>query len=222
MPEGPLISVRGEAVLEVEPEIVRLTVHVAARDSDRRRTLERLTARNQECLNLIKGYGEAVEKVETSGLSVVPIVKDRRRDEKVRSYQGTVRINVTVSDFGALGELVTRLADQELTSVQGPWWELRPGSDVHRQARRQAAREAVTRAREYAEALGSRLTGLVQLADEGLGDGGPRPQMAGGMMRTMAFSAEAEPPPLDLEPETLTVRAAVEARFTATAPDDLG
>jgi hypothetical protein len=46
------------------------------------------------------------------------------------------------------------------------------------------------------------------------------------MMRTMALGMPAgvsdEPPPLDLEPETQTVRAAVEARFTATAPDDLG
>lgn len=222
MPDGPLISVRGEAVLEVEPEIAELTVHVMARGSDRRQTLERLTARNQECLDLIKEYGDAVERLETSGLSVVPIIKDRRRDEKVRTYQGTVRLRVVVSDFSVLGELVTRLGDQELTSIGGPWWSLRRTSEVYRQARHQAAREAVTRAREYAEAVGSRLTGLVELADSGLmGDSAPHHEV----MRSMAFAGAAPgaagPPPIDLEPEQQTVRATVDARFTATAPDDL-
>jgi hypothetical protein len=33
--------------------------------------------------------------------------------------------------------------------------------------------------------------------------------------------AQSAPEPIDLEPETQTVRAAVEACFTATAPDDL-
>jgi hypothetical protein len=39
--------VRGDAVPKVEPELARLTVHLQARDADRRRTLDRLTARNE-------------------------------------------------------------------------------------------------------------------------------------------------------------------------------
>jgi uncharacterized protein YggE len=220
MSDTPLIRVRGETVLQVEPEIAELTVHLQARDTDRRRTLDRLTARNQECLDLIKSYGDAVEKVETAGLVVQPLMRERRRDEKIHRYQGTVRINATITDFSVLGELVTRLGDQELTAVQGPTWSLRHDSQVYRQARHQAAREAVGRAREYAEALGCRLTGLVELADEGLSsDSHPEVyalSAAGGMMR-----AQSAPEPIELAPEIQTIRAAVEASFTATAPDDL-
>jgi uncharacterized protein YggE len=220
MSDSPLIRVRGQAVLKVEPEIARFTVHLQARDADRRKTLDRLTARNQECLELIRAYGEAVEKLETAGLAVQPIMKERRRDEKVHRYQGAVRISVTVTDFTVLGELITRLGDGELTAVQGPWWSLRHDSEVHRQARQQAVRQAVTRAKEYAEALGCRLTGLVELADEGLradshqGAYGPAD---GDMM----LAQSAAPEPIYLEPEQQTVRAVVEAAFTATAPDDL-
>ncbi|MGI8329035.1 SIMPL domain-containing protein [Actinomadura scrupuli] len=220
MSDDPLIRVRGETVLQVEPEIAELTVHLQARDMDRRRTLDRLSARNQQCLDLIKTYGEAVERLETTGLVVQPVMRERRRDEKVHRYQGTVRIHVTLTDFGVLGELVTRLGDLELTAVQGPTWALRPDSPVYRRARHQAAREAVGRAREYAEALGCRLTGLVELADEGLTTHPQREgyalAAAGDLMR-----AQSAPEPIDLEPETQTVRAAVEASFTATAPDDL-
>jgi uncharacterized protein YggE len=218
-PARPLISVRGTTVLEVEPEIARLTVYVNTRDKDRRRALERLSERNRECLDLIKDYGDAVEQVETSGLAISPIVRDRRRDEKVERYQGTVHTTVTVADFSVLGELVARLGDMEFTSVQGPWWSLRRDSEVYRRAAQQAVQAAVTRARDYAEALGCRLTGLVQLSDEGLSTEVQSGPQVYGMMAAATGADAGGPPAIDLEPQAQVVRAGVEARFTTTAPD---
>lgn len=221
MSDAPTISVRGEAVLEAEPEIARLTVHVQSQESDRRAALDRLTERNQRCLDLVKSYGEAVEKLETGGLAITPLLRYKRREGDVRAYRGTVQLKITVADFAVLGELVARLADQERTYVDGPEWELRRESEVYRRAAREAAREAVERARGYAEALGSRLTGLVELADEGLG----RAQDAGGPVTLAAAyergagGAPEEPEPIDLEPARQIVRAAVEARFTVAPPD---
>ncbi|TDB83156.1 MULTISPECIES: SIMPL domain-containing protein [Actinomadura] len=215
MSDAPMISVRGEAVLEAEPEIARLSVHVQSQESDRRAALDRLTERNQRCLDLVRSYGEAVERVETGGLSITPLLKQKRREGDVRAYRGTVWIKITVGDFGILGELVTRLGDMERTYVDGPEWELRRESEVYGRAARQAAHEAVERARGYAEALGSRLTGLVELSDEGLGRQEPRPVM----MAAYGGVAPEEPEPIDLEPATQIVRATVEARFTVTQPD---
>ncbi|NDU71222.1 DUF541 domain-containing protein [Actinomadura sp. DSM 109109] len=220
MSDAPLISVRGEALVEAEPEIARLSVHVQSQEPDRRTALDRLTERNRRCLDLVESFGEAVEKLETGGLSITPLLKYRRREGDIRAYQGTVWIKITVSDFAVLGDLVTRLGDLERTSVSGPDWALRPGSEVYRRAARQAAHEAVERARGYADALGARLTGLVSLSDEGLGrdvDAGGPVALAAAYGR--APGGDVEPEPIDLEPETQVVRAAVEARFTATAPD---
>lgn len=221
MSDSPLISVRGEAVLEVEPEIARVIVYVQSRDTDRRKALDHLTDRNQQVLQLIRSYGEAVEKLETSGLTVMPVMRDERKDKKAYRYQATVRINLTIADFAVLGELVTRLGDQELTTVSGPWWSLRPGSEVYRRARHQAAREAVTRAREYAAALDCALTGLVELADEGLTTNSVSRPAARHAMALSVGTADSGPSPIEIEPEAQTVRAAVEARFTATAPKEL-
>jgi uncharacterized protein YggE len=83
-----------------------------------------------------------------------------------------------------------------------------------------AARDATQRAREYAEAFGGRVTGLVEAADTGLLGAAredrraPRalaPALAGGMK-------EPELPEFDFEPARQTVHAQVEARFTMTAP----
>src|SRR5260370_7159817 len=64
-----------------------------------------------------------------------------------------------------------------MVAVTGPGWPLRPGSQVYREVRLAAARDATQRAREYAEAFGGRVTGLVEAADTGLlgaaREGGP-------------------------------------------------
>ncbi|MER8006479.1 SIMPL domain-containing protein [Streptomyces sp. NPDC094149] len=215
-PDAPRIAVRGEAHLEVDPEIARIGVTVASRGKDRRAALDDLTRRNATALDLIKSYGEAVERVETGAFSISPELKDKGRGERVHAYHGRVHITAELTDFTALGELTTRLADLELTRVDGPWWALRPGSPAHREARQQAVREAVQRAREYAEALGTSLVALVELADIGAEDAQPYR----GRMRSMAYAAGAEDAPaaLDLEPQRQTVQAAVNARFTMAPP----
>ncbi|MER7518271.1 SIMPL domain-containing protein [Streptomyces sp. NPDC126499] len=216
-PDTPHVTVRGEAHLDVEPELARIGVTVRARGTDRSDVLAALTARNAEAITLLTSYGEAVTALETGALSVTPEPARHGRGERVRGYQGWVHLTAELTDVTALGELVTRLADLEWTRVDGPWWSLRPDSPAHAQARRQAVREAVRRAREYAEALDSSLVALLELSDTGLGPGLPTP-MGGGMR--MAFAAETAetPAPLDLEPQRQTVTAEVTARFVMSPP----
>lgn len=217
-PGAPRIAVRGEARLEVDPEIARIGVTVASRGKDRRAALEDLTRRNATALDLIKGYGEAVEHLETGAFSISPELREKGRGERVHAYHGRVHLTAELTDFTALGELTTRLADLELTRVDGPWWALRPDSPAHREARQQAVKEAVQRAREYAEALGTSLAALVELADIGAEGAQPYPQ-APGRMRSMSYGgAEETAPALDLEPQRQQVHAAVNARFTMNPP----
>lgn len=219
-PDAPRIAVRGEARLEVDPEIARIGITVASRGKDRRAALDDLTRRNTTALDLTKTYGDAVERLETGAFSISPELKDKGRGERIHAYHGRVHITAELTDFTALGELTTRLADLDLTRVSGPWWALRPNSPAHRQARQQAVKEAVQRAREYAEALGTTLAALVELADIGAEDAQPYPQTPG-RMRSMAYGAAAEDTtaaPLDLEPQRQRIFAAVNARFTMAPP----
>jgi hypothetical protein len=216
----PVISVRGEASLEVEPEIAIVEVTIQARDRDRRTVLGRLASRNQQVTDLIKSHGEAVEKLESGPASVRPDFRDKKASERIGGYLGRASVRITVRDFTVLGELVTGLSDEDLVTVAGPWWALRPDSPVYRAARLAAARDAMVRAREYAEAFGGEITGLIEAADAGLLTS---PGERGSGFRTMAVGRaasggglpEAE---LDFEPARQTVTAQVEARFALTSP----
>ncbi|MFC5179798.1 SIMPL domain-containing protein [Actinomadura harenae] len=229
MSHGPVISVRGKAELEAPPEIARLSLRVQVDDADRRKALDRLTACNRRCLELLESYGDALEPAETGAVHISPLVRYRRRQGDVHSYQGTIRTKVTVVDFTVLGELFTRLVDLDHTTVDGPSWALRRESPVHARAAEQAVHAAVERARSYAAALGSSLSGLIELSDEGLtgkdddwmfaeSSRGAYPVAAAGHGAAPGGAA-SEPEALDLAPQPQTVTASVLARFHATAPD---
>lgn len=207
----PVLAVRGEADREVEPEIAVCTVTVAVRDRDRAAALHRLTERYEQLRNLLDGHAAAIERRETSGLRIYPEMK--KTGERVSGYRGEISTVLTVTDFAVLGDLVLHVADQDQVSVFGPEWRLRPDSPVHGDARRAAIADAIARARDYADALGSVVLGLELLADSGLGGG----QRAGHAV-SLGFMARDASQPLDLEPQRQLVHAEVEARFRISAP----
>jgi uncharacterized protein YggE len=217
MADQPTVVVRGEAVREVPPELASFSVTVSARDKDRQATLTRLAERAASIRALLDGAGDAIERRETSGVHLRPEVK--RTGERVIAYSGSVSTTVVVTDFTVLGELMLRLADQDQTAIAGPWWQLRPGSTAGTEVRRAAIADAVDRAREYAEAVGSTLDRLIEIADEG-GDGGGRPMMRA----AYAFAKggpEADQLELDVDPQPQVLQASVQVRFAITEPTAL-
>lgn len=207
----PTIVVRGEAIREVPPEQAVFSVSVSARDADKQTVLARLTGRAAEVRAALDGYGEFIERRETSGVSVNPEFK--RRGERAAAYSGRVSTVVTVSDFSVLGEMLVHLAGLGQVSIAGPWWQLRPASTAGADARREAIKEALSRAREYASVVGARIDRLVEIADEGTGYEERGFSLAAGMSRS------AEDTALVLDPQPQTVRAAVIVRVAITEPD---
>jgi uncharacterized protein len=154
-------------------------------------------------------------------MSEQPLVGNRKNG--ISGYVATVRHTITVVDFARLGELIAQLADQDLTEVGGPWWALRPDSPVQRSARIAATHDAVRRARDYAQALGSELTDLVELADARLLSDSHIPGQsmavaAGGALRGRQAPA-LEEFTFDIVPARQIVRATVEGRFRISSPD---
>ena len=72
----PQVVVRGEAMLVVDPEIAELGVTVTGRARDRQTALERCRARQDEVVAVVTAAGDAVETVETTGLSVHREIRD--------------------------------------------------------------------------------------------------------------------------------------------------
>ena len=223
MSQQPMLAVQGEAVLEVDPEIARIEVSVAAVDRDRAKTLQLLNDRAVAVDKVLASFPDVIEKTETSGVRVSPQLAGRVARDRISGYHGAVYHAITITGFDRLGELMAQLADLDQTEVGGPWWELRPGSRLYGRVRVAAVRDAVRRARDYAEALGSDLTGLVELADARLlsdSRGQTEAQvMSPARLPHRVRAAAPEEFSFDLVPAKQVVRATVEARFTIGEPD---
>lgn len=212
----PVISVRGEAFLEADPEVAAVTVTVMARDKDRGRVVRLISERTSQVASLVKGYGDGVEDLRSHPVHVNIEFKEGKPRERVAGYVATAGFSVNISDFSITGELIARLAGEDMVSVAGPNWLLRPASPVYRQARTAAAQDALQRARDYAQAFGAQVIGLIEVADTGLLTEQHEPPRM--FARAARAVAAPEPEAFDLEPAKQTVRAQIEARFTMTPP----
>ncbi|MGY1805520.1 SIMPL domain-containing protein [Blastococcus sp. SYSU D00922] len=207
----PQVVVRGEALLQVEPELADVWVTVRVRARDRESALQRCQAVQQQVTAVAAAAGDAVEAVETSSASVHLEVRDRRAPGEPVA---TVQTRLTVARLDAVGDLVVELGRLDDVDVSGPGWRLRPTSPALEQARLDAVRDAVRRAQQYAAAFGGHLTELLEVRDSGAG-GGLR---VAGAMASMARFEESQVH-LDLTPPRQEVHGAVEVRFAMSEPD---
>ena len=219
MPGETLITVRGEAQAEAEPEIAVLGVQAEARDKDRDRAVAVLAARLADLTGLARESGDGAARIESRPVRVRPVFKDAKARTAPAAFAAQGGFTVTLADFTVLGELVAALAREDLVTLTGPDWQLRPDSPVFREVRIAAARDSIARARDYAEAYGGRIIGLAEAADTGLLSRPDGQWRSSGSARRMSSRAEfPEPPEIDLMPAVQVVSAQVEARFVMTQP----
>lgn len=204
----PTVTVRGEGEVEGPPELatVSAVLHAAGRSAaDVTRSLAEIAQQVSAALPDL-----VFDSVRTDPLQVTPVF-DRRSGVRITGYTGRYSTRLVLADFDGLSDLVVALTGLPDVQVTGPSWSLRRDSPLERQARLAAVRAAVTRAHDYANALGATLGDLLELSDTDASMGGMMP-------RAFAMSAPGAGPAheLDLEPQPQTVTANVTARFELT------
>ncbi len=205
------LSVRGEASLEVLADHVLLTVQVSRSDPDRALA----TASAAEAADALRAAVAATAGVRTSALSRVRVVETSEWDDRTRTtvrtgWQATLGGRVDVEAASA-GDVVGAVVDAGAEVVGADW---RPFDDnpVHREVRRLAVVAAGRAAADFADALGGSLGELVELADAGLLSGSAEAEPRLARMLVMGSGAGS----IDVDPQLLTVRAVVDARYLLT------
>ncbi len=206
-PPAPRVVVSGQAVLGAAPDSAVLTLVVEAQDRRRDGALTLLAQRQRALGDLLDEQGPTVGERSTESVWVHPEHPGDGTD-RVVGHVASVTTRLRVDDVEQVAAVLMAAADLPGVSVHGPDWQLMPDAAVHGEARTLAVRDAVARARGYAEALGCVLTGLVEVRDSGA---------AGPPLFTLR--AESGAPTLEIRPGRIEVHGQVEMTFTMSAPD---
>ena len=203
----PVVTVRGEAQLEVPPDLAGLSVTLHASGETADQTRAQLADGSGAVSALLREFGAALERSSTSGLHVSPLF-NKRTPSKITGYTGTFTSSLVVQDFEALSPLIQALSRLPNSQVDGPWWSLRPDHPIHREVRLAAIADARDRADDYAAAFEGTVSELVEISDLERGFGGVR------QMAAFAESAMADDAVFAFEPAVQTVSGQVTVSFT--------
>lgn len=220
--EPVVISVRGEAEREVGAERGTARIAVRSEGGDRGAVLDDVAVEAAAVRARIEqlhdeGAVTTWTSEQLSAWSTQPYGDHGRR--LAPRQHAAVNLRAEFGDFAALGRFVAEFAEHPLVVIEGIDWTLTPATErrVESDVAASAVHQALARATAYAAALGLTDVRPLAVADLGLLDpgsgGGPTPRM---MMASASFDrAGDDRPDIDLRPGDITVRAAVEARFTA-------
>ncbi len=210
----PIVTVRGEATREVDPELATVSASVSASGSTAAQVTAELAAGSERLKSVVERFAAGIERSASSGLYVHPIT-DRRNATKITGYRGTFTSQIVVHEFALLSDLVLALSAVPQAQLSGPWWSLRPDSAAHRDLRLAAIADGRRRADDYAAAFGAHVAELLEVSDI---DGGFDRPMARGVAFAAATRGGAPESSFDFEPELQTVSGRVTLRFTMTVP----
>ena len=212
----PIVSVRGETIRRVDPEIALVSITVTGRDRDKSRATALCAARQQELAAAIAQFPDALERTETSRVSLYATYGSPRR-ERVEAWNASVTCEAVLRDVDAVGPFLASVGAVESATLNGPRWQVRQTSPVFRASRIAAIEDALARAADYATAVGARVEALLEIADQGMSGASPAPMMAAGGA-LFARSAPGAAPELDIAPAQQEIRASVEVRVAISAP----
>ncbi|KAK5164891.1 uncharacterized protein LTR77_009555 [Saxophila tyrrhenica] len=137
-----------------------------------------------------------------------------------RQFDGSITFDIRFKDFAALGAFGEKLSALPHVEVKGVHWILTPATEksFRSRLRREAAQDALEKAKDYAEVLGCFDVRAVELTEggEGMSGMGRATQSLGPRTRQLARKGGRDESPLEFQPEEVRMGMEVEVKFHAT------
>jgi uncharacterized protein len=232
-PPHTVISVRGDAQLEVPPDVATIYAIVRADERSKSAALHTVARRLDSVVAALRELGgvpitAGAERLPLCWLSrSVRSYAEARWDEQQQVEVPTGRIfasvdlRVEVRDFALLDAVGASLAQHEALQIANVDWSADRDNAGWDRVHADAIEATIRKARAYAAALRARLLSLDHLADVGLLSAPDAPvrtaHALGGWVAHAGRDDGGSVPSLDPEPQMLA--AAVEARFSASVAD---
>ena len=202
----PAITTRGVGTVAGTPDTLTVVLGVATRAASAADALTDDNARTTALLDVLRTHGVAEKDLRTSGLSIAPTFA---QDGRITGYEVTNEVTATLRDIAGAGALVDAAAQAagDAVRVQQIAFGIDDDAQPRAQARADAVRQAVTQARQLADAADVGLGPILSITEVS-GDQPPVP-----VTRDSAAAQAAVP----IQPGTQDVSVTVEVVHAVAA-----
>lgn len=183
------ISITAEGVVESSPDIVEITAGVISEAKSAREALNDNTDRMTKVVAAMKEAGVADKDLQTTDFTVQPVYDNKRDADNygskrvLRGYEVRNRVHVTVHKVDSLGSILDTLVSEGANAIDDISFGLDDPSAQKDEARKQAMKAAIAKAKLYAKAAGARLGRVISISEN---DYGPVPKRDAMRMEAMA------------------------------------
>ncbi len=186
----PQISVSGTGRVDLAPDMATVRIGVTHQDEDAAAALQQTSDAVAAMLARLTELGIAPRDVQTAGLSLNPVWRDRPEQQGQPmpwGFEASNVVSLRLRDIAALGEVLDALVADGANRLDGVSFGLQDPEASMDEARRLAVADARRKATLFAEAAGVALGQVIDLTETGMAT--PRPQM----MEMAAMRADSVP-----------------------------
>lgn len=210
--QEPSITVGGEGEIWAEPDMAVVTVGVTANASTSREAMAEVNRRLAAVIAGAKAQGLQDRDVQTTGLSLQPIYRQRTRSDdsplEIQGYRASNNVSLTVRTLSLAGPVLDTAVANGANVIGSLSFSISNPQELRMQALAAATVNAETRAHAIAAAAGVTLRGVQSVSEESVSI--PRPVSAD-FSALRAIGGDAAPAPV--EGGEMVIRARVRATF---------
>jgi len=190
------VMVAGDSIVQAQPDTAILTIAVVTQGRRALDAQQENATKTDAVVRALKAAAGTGAEVKTSGYSLQPQrVYKENQPPSIVGYEARNSVTVTMSDLTKVGTVIDAAAQAGSNDVAGIAFTLRQDRQARDRALSEATREAMGKAQVIAQALGGRVTRVIEVQEEGFQ---PRPPQPMYRMESMAAQAGAVATPIEV------------------------
>jgi len=194
------VSVSGDSTVQAQPDTAIVTLSVVTQARQASEAQQQNAAQTDAVVKALKMAVGAGAEVKTSGYSLQPQrVYKEAQPPTITGYEARNSVTVTLSDLKKVGAVIDAAGQAGANDISGISFTLKQDRPALDRALSEATKEAMSKAQVIAQALGGRVSRIVEVQEEGFQR--PQPIYEGlqvGMMRSAAANTPIEVGSLDV------------------------
>jgi uncharacterized protein YggE len=163
--DRPKISVSGEAVVNVRPDKIIVTLGIETWDAEILAAKQKNNEILKKTMAVISESGIPEKEIETDHLSIEPRYKDDYRKEGFIGYFVRNTVVVTLAETDKVEELVTKVLQAGVNYIHGIDFQTTEFKKYREQARDLALKAAKEKAEKMSAALGQSVGSPIQISE---------------------------------------------------------